>query len=250
MKKLIAGNWKMNGSKDESRALIAAIVNELSQDEAILDNAEILVCPPVLYLGDVRHALHGYPSVVFGAQDVSLYDNGAYTGDISAKMLKDAGCSYVILGHSERRQYHDESDADIKVKAEKVLAQDMVPVICVGETESERDAGEQEAVVAKQLKGAIPELKPHENLVIAYEPVWAIGTGKTASPQDAEAMHSFIRSELKSLVSAPNSVRILYGGSMKPENAKELLGQENIDGGLIGGASLKADAFLSIAKSA
>lgn len=251
MKKLIAGNWKMNGAKQEVRALISGIVNSLSEDEATLDKADVLVCPPALYINDVRHALHGFPAITFGGQDISAYDNGAYTGELSASMMKDSGCRFVILGHSERRQYHGETDALVSQKAKIALANDLIPIICVGESESEREAGDEERVVAEQLKNSIPAtLQGFHDIVVAYEPVWAIGTGKTASADDVEAMHSFIRTQLKTLVPDAENVRILYGGSMKPENAGELLSRPNVDGGLIGGASLNAESFLAIAKAA
>ncbi|MBX2834120.1 MAG: triose-phosphate isomerase [Micavibrio sp.] len=251
MKKLIAGNWKMNGNKSQARALIADIINGLHENQSILDKVEILVCPPMLHIGDVRHALFGFPDMHFGAQDVSAQESGAYTGDISVEMLNDAGCGYVIVGHSERRQYHDETDADVAAKASAILAKDMVPIICVGETLEEREAGKAKEVVGEQMRGSLPsEIKDFQEIVIAYEPVWAIGTGKTASAQDAEDMHAFIRGTLKAYVQDASKVRILYGGSMKPENAEELLACKNIDGGLIGGASLKAESFLSIAKAA
>jgi triosephosphate isomerase len=251
MKKLIAGNWKMNGSRDDARALISGIVNALSEDQATLDKADVLVCPPALYINDVRHALHGFPAITFGGQDISAHEKGAYTGELSAAMMKDSGCRYVILGHSERRQYHGETDALVSKKAEIALANDLIPIICVGESESQREDGHQERVVAQQLKDSLPTtLQNFHDIVVAYEPVWAIGTGKTASADDVEAMHSFIRTQLQSLVPDAANVRILYGGSMKPDNAGELLSRPNVDGGLIGGASLSAESFLAIAKAA
>ncbi len=250
MKKLIVGNWKMNGARDDARGLIANIVNKLDVDDAVLKACDFVVCPPIVHLGDVRHALYGFPKIKFGAQDCSAYENGAHTGDVSAKMLKDASCSYVILGHSERRQYQNESDAYVAQKAGQAIKNDIVPIICIGETQEQRDAGEAEAVVYSQLKGSMPKTDQFQEIVIAYEPVWAIGTGNVATPEDAAAMHDFIRGKLKGLVKDASKVRILYGGSMKPENAKELLAQKNIDGGLIGGASLKADQFIAIARSA
>ncbi len=250
MKKLIAGNWKMNGSSDEARALVSDIVNKLAVDDDILARADVLVCPPALYIHDVRHALYGFPSVTFGAQDVSEHEGGAFTGDLSAGMLKDTGCSYVIIGHSERRQYHEESNEQVAKKAERALSNDLVPIICVGESEAERDAGAAQDVVGKQITESLPTtLQSFHQIVIAYEPVWAIGTGKTASRDDVEAMHSFIRAHLKDKVPDVSKVRILYGGSMKPENAEELLACPNVDGGLIGGASLSAESFLAIAKA-
>ncbi|MEO5365348.1 MAG: triose-phosphate isomerase [Magnetococcus sp. WYHC-3] len=250
MKKLIAGNWKMNGSADDARALIADIINRLSLAEDILKRCDVLVCPPFLHIPAVRHATYGYPKISFGAQDCSRFENGAYTGDVSAAMLKDASCKYVILGHSERRQHLGETDEHVAQKAKLALSHDIVPIICVGETDAQRRAGQQESVVAAQLAGSIPKLGQFDEIVIAYEPVWAIGTGNTATPADVKAMHAFIRMQLKNHVKAPEKVRILYGGSMKPDNAAELLSTENVDGGLIGGASLKAEQFLAIARAA
>jgi len=240
----------MNGSLDDARALIADIVNRLDGQEDVLQRCEILVCPPALHIAAVRHALHGFPSVKYGMQDCSAHDNGAYTGEMSAAMVKDSGCSYVILGHSERRQYHGESNEDVAAKALQALTNDVVPIICVGETEEEREQGKAEDVVATQLAGSIPKLEQFQRIVVAYEPVWAIGTGKTASAQDVKEMHAFIREKLKEHVQDADKVHILYGGSMKPENAAELLATDNVDGGLIGGASLKAESFLAIARAA
>lgn len=250
MKKLIMGNWKMNGTRDDARALISEIVNGLDGHDDVLEKCKLVVCPPFLHISDVRHALYGFPSIRLGAQDASAYDNGAQTGDISAEMLQDAGCQYVILGHSERRQYQQESNALIAQKAALVLKYDMSPVICVGETQEERDSGKAKDIVAEQLKSSMPDVGTFEKITIAYEPVWAIGTGKTATPEDAGEMHAFIREQLKSLTPDASKIRILYGGSMKPENAADLLSNADIDGGLIGGASLKANDFIAIARAA
>ncbi|MCB9980887.1 MAG: triose-phosphate isomerase [Rhodospirillales bacterium] len=250
MKKLIAGNWKMNGSMENARALIANIINQLETDEDVLKKCDILVCPPFLHIPAVRHAIYGFPDLRFGAQDCSAYDNGAHTGDVSASMLRDSSCSYVIVGHSERRQYQQESNEMVAQKAAQVLKNDMTPIICVGETEDEREQGKAQEVVAAQLAGSIPDLESFQEIVVAYEPVWAIGTGKTASVDDVAEMHGFIREQLKELVPDADKVRILYGGSMKPENAGALLSTENVDGGLIGGASLSAEQFLAIARAA
>lgn len=251
MKKLIAGNWKMNGDLDEARALVADIINRLDVDDELQERYEFLVCPPVLHIGAVRHALYGFPTLKLGAQDCSAHDNGAHTGDVSAAMLKDAACSYVIVGHSERRADHGEGDADVKAKAEAVLANDMVPIICVGETLGQREAGEAEAVVSSQLKGSVPEIKNYHELVIAYEPVWAIGTGKVPGVDDIQAMHGHIRNVLSSCLPRGRGdlTRILYGGSLKPDNAAEILMVADVDGGLIGGASLTAESFLGIARA-
>ena len=250
MKKLIAGNWKMNGTLDEAKALIAAVVNGIHENEALLETCEFVVCPPAIHLGVVRHALKTVKTVALGAQDCSAFENGAYTGDISASMLKDGRCSHVIVGHSERRQHFGDTDESVAAKAAKAHKSGLVAIICVGETETQREEGQERDVVARQLKGSIPASATAANTVIAYEPVWAIGTGKTATPADVKAMHGFIREKLKEQVENPQNMRILYGGSMKPENAGELLATPNVDGGLIGGASLKAEHFLGIAQSA
>lgn len=250
MKKLIAGNWKMNARSDDARALVADIINKLEPDAGITDKCELLVCPPFVHISAVRHAIYGFPALKFGAQDCSPFDDGAYTGDVSAAMLQDSGCSYVILGHSERRQYCGDTNEVIQQKAERALENDLIPIICVGETEEERDEGKAEEAVFEQLQYSLPPLGDFHQIVIAYEPVWAIGTGKTASEDDVRHMHALIRAELAKHTKHADKVRILYGGSMKPENAAALLALENVDGGLIGGASLKADQFLAIARTA
>jgi triosephosphate isomerase len=250
MKKLIAGNWKMNGSLDDARFLIADIVNGIHGRQELLETCEFVVCPPFVHIPSVRHALHNTTYVAFGGQDCSSFDDGAYTGDVSAAMLKDIGASYVILGHSERRQYHGETDSIVSQKAQRAHKHGLVTIICVGESDEQRELGQQEDVVAAQLEGSIPACATAQNTVIAYEPVWAIGTGKTATPDDVRSMHAFIRKKIKEKVADSEKLRILYGGSMKPDNAAELLATENVDGGLIGGASLKADQFLGIAKNA
>ncbi|MBI2234748.1 MAG: triose-phosphate isomerase [Micavibrio aeruginosavorus] len=242
-KKLIAGNWKMNGDLASALALTRGIVEGVNADPGLLQRCDVLICPPFVHLARVRANLGQPPLVMLGAQDCSERENGAVTGDISAAMLADCGCGAVILGHSERRQFHQESDALIAAKAGKAHAAGLIAVICVGESESQRAAGTHFEVVAAQLKGALPASMTPENTVIAYEPVWAIGTGKTATPEDVREMHAFIRK-------SAGSARILYGGSVKPENAAELFKTENVDGALIGGASLKAEQYLSIAKAA
>ncbi len=240
MKKLIAGNWKMN--LDRAGALKLAADLEAGMPHTV----ESVVCPPFPYIEIVGHALKN-GNVALGAQNCSGYDDGAHTGDVSVKMLKDIGCGYVILGHSERRQHHEETDAIVAHKAVKVHENGLIAIICVGETENQREQGQEMIVVEKQLKKSIPSSATAENTVIAYEPVWAIGTGKTATPDDAKTMHAFIREKLPP---ALKKARILYGGSMKPDNAAALLTTPNVDGGLIGGASLKAADFIAIAKSA
>lgn len=249
-KKLIAGNWKMNGSLDDAKGLVADIINGLFGVPVLHEYCDFVVFPPYLHLYAIRHALHGRDEIAYGGQDCALNENGAHTGDTSAAMLKDSGCSYVILGHSERRVNHHESDEIVKRKAAQAHAQGLTAIICVGEKDFEREQGAQQVVVAGQLDGSIPESATADNTVIAYEPVWAIGTGKTATPEDVRDMHAFIRGHLGDKIDNSQDVRILYGGSMKPENARELLATENVDGGLIGGASLNAEQFLAIAKAA
>jgi triosephosphate isomerase len=243
MKKLIAGNWKMNTSKAEAEALAKALANGMGQG---LDKAEMLVCPPFVWSALVAEAVKG-SAVALGAQDCHTAEKGAFTGNISAGMLKDIGAKYVIVGHSERRQYHNETNALVKQKAEAALAHGLIPIICVGETESERNAGKQDAVVAQQLTESLPA---SANIVIAYEPVWAIGTGKTATIDDVAAMHAFMRPHVTKQIDGGATVRLLYGGSVKASNAKDMIHLPDVDGFLIGGASLQADEFLAIAKAA
>ena len=249
MKTLIAGNWKMNTTTDDAKHLLADIVNGIEKDKGLLETCEFLVCPPTIHLSTTRHMLTGLQHVCTGAQDCSTEESGAYTGEISAAMIKDKDCKYVIVGHSERREYHGETDEIVAKKAAAAHSHELTAIICVGEKEEERDAGNHEKIVAAQLKDSIPKGASAENTVIAYEPVWAIGTGKTATPKDAGDMHDVIREKIRGLITDPDNVRILYGGSLKPENAEELLKQQNINGGLIGGASLKAESFLGIAKA-
>lgn len=231
----------MNGSLTEAVALAQALGTPKN-------SVEVCVCPPFVHLGTVAAAKDG--SIGLGAQDCSPKDNGAFTGDISVSMLKELGCSYVILGHSERRQYHAESNAQVALKAEKAHSAGLVTIICVGETEAERVAGVQNTVVTTQLTESIPASANAQNLVIAYEPVWAIGTGKTATLDDIKDMHAVIRKFLQEKLDNSSAIRILYGGSVKADNAKEILAVENVDGALVGGASLKPDQFLSIINAA
>lgn len=250
MRKLIAGNWKMSCFGGEAIELTEGIRDAVAAQPDITDNAELLVCPPYLYIGIVQTVLGAESGVSVGGQDCALTPNGAHTGDISAEMLVDAGCEYVILGHSERRQNHEESDDLIAEKAERAFEEGLNVILCVGETEAERDAGDAEAVVAAQIDNANFEGADEEKITIAYEPVWAIGTGKTASVDDVKAMHGFIRSKLQEKLAYGSDIRILYGGSVKPDNAKALLSVPNVDGALIGGASLKAESFIAIAEAA
>ena len=240
-KKLIAGNWKMNGSLAANEVLLAALVQGLSAKPA----CDIAVCVPAAYLAQVQ-ALR-VDGVHLGSQDLSAQASGAYTGEISAAMLKDFGVRYVIVGHSERRQYHFETDQLVADKAKAALAAGITPIVCVGETLAEREAGRTEEVVKRQL-AAVIHTNGHciSEIVVAYEPVWAIGTGKTALPEEAQAVHAVLRAQLKAATDQSARIKILYGGSMNAANAASLLGQPDIDGGLIGGASLKAADFLSI----
>ncbi len=247
-KPLVAGNWKMNGSLESVRNLLEGIKSGV----AAVQNAEVAVCPPYVYIPEAEKLLTG--SVIgWGGQDLSTEASGAFTGEVAASMLRDFGCKYVIVGHSERRSYHAESDELVAKKYAVARAAGLVPILCVGETLEEREGGVTETVVARQLDALI-DLEGVEALqdgVIAYEPVWAIGTGKTATPEQAQEVHAFIRARVAAKsAEVAEGVRILYGGSMKPDNAKELIGKPDIDGGLIGGASLKAEDFLGICTAA
>lgn len=241
---LIAGNWKMNGAETESVALARAVA------EGAPGGCELLVCPPAVLIPPVAAALKG-SGVAIGGQDCHFAEGGAHTGDIAAAMLADVGCSHVILGHSERRADHGESDELVRSKTEAAHAAGLVAIVCVGETLAERDGGETLARISSQIEGSLPAAATAENTVIAYEPVWAIGTGRTASPADVEEVHTHIRGDIERWFGAgvAGGIRILYGGSMKPSNAVELLAINGVDGGLIGGASLKAEDFLTIARS-
>jgi triosephosphate isomerase len=242
MRQLIAGNWKMNGLRAEA----AAIVGPLRGGTEGLA-CDLLVCPPFTQIASVADILSG-SAVAVGGQDCHVNEKGAHTGDISAAMLRDAGASWVILGHSERRQDHHETDALVQAKTRAAVAAGLIPIVCVGETEAQRVAGQQNAVVGGQLAGSLPDGFAG---VVAYEPVWAIGTGKTATEDDVAAMHQFIRQSLvKQLGQAGEAIRILYGGSVRPSNAASLLAVPHVGGALVGGASLKAEEFLGIAKAA
>jgi triosephosphate isomerase len=243
-RKLIAGNWKMNGLKADGLDLASDLAGRLKGAGPVA--FDMLVCPPFPLLFPVGEAIADSP-LALGGQDCAPKTSGAHTGDVAPTMLKDAGCRFVILGHSERRADHGESDAVVNAKAVAAHKEGLVAIICVGETEAQRDAGQANAVVSGQLAGSIPAGANAENTVIAYEPVWAIGTGKTATPDDVKAMHAHIRAELDGKIAEAAKVRILYGGSVKPNNAAELMAVENVDGALVGGASLKADDFWAIA---
>jgi triosephosphate isomerase len=244
---LIAGNWKMNGLAVEGKALADAISAGMRRLPA--DAPEVLVCPPATAMVIVAAALKGSP-VAIGGQDCSAQPPGAHTGDIAAAMLTDLGCRYVILGHSERRADHHETDGVVRAKAEAAHSAGLIAIVCVGETLAERDAGRTLNVISQQVHGSVPKNSHAGNLVIAYEPVWAIGTGRTATPAQVGEVHAVIRKQLADRVPDPKDVRILYGGSVKGANARELLAVANVDGALVGGASLKADEFLAIAAAA
>lgn len=247
MKKLIAGNWKMNGSLAANQSLVQAMLDGLKGVEL---TAEMALCAPSLYLAQMQALLTDSP-IAWGSQDVSAQTSGAFTGEISAAMLKDFACRYAIVGHSERRQYHAETDALVAAKAQRALAVGITPIVCVGETLAEREAGQTEAVVKRQLAAVIHAVTHcTSEIVVAYEPVWAIGTGKTATPEMAQTVHAVLRSQLAAATEHPERIKILYGGSMNAANAASLLAQPDIDGGLIGGASLKAADFLQIVAAA
>ena len=232
--RLVAGNWKMHGSRGSNAALLDALVKESPPNCA--------VCVPFPYLAQAAERLRG-SRIAWGAQNVSEHAQGAYTGEVSAAMLAEFGCRYVIVGHSERRQLYGETDAQAAAKFAAVKAAGMTPILCVGETLQERDAGKTEEVVGRQL-GKVLEKNSFENSILAYEPVWAIGTGRTATPEQAQAVHAFLRKRV------PAGTPILYGGSVKPQNAAAIFAMPDVDGGLIGGASLVAGDFLDIVKAA
>lgn len=238
---LVVANWKMNGSSRENRELIESITAN------VIPDVDIAVCPPFVYLGQVA-GLTGRASLALGAQDVSQNKAGAYTGDISASMLADLGCDYVIVGHSERRQYHLESSELVAEKFVAAQQSGLTPILCVGENLQERDTGATLAVIASQLDAVLARCGGGLGCaVIAYEPVWAIGSGRTATPQQAQEVHEFIRGKIGT---ASVATRILYGGSVKPANARELFVQPDVDGALVGGASLVANDFLAICRAA
>ena len=244
-KKLIAGNWKMNGLLEDGVALAKGVAQEVKAFGK--SDCEFLVCPPFTLLASVKKALRG-AKVALGAQDVHFAEKGAHTGDISPLMLKDLGCSYVIVGHSERRADHFETDELVCKKAAAAHAAGLKAVICIGETEAQRDAGKTIEVCSSQILGSVPEDSTAADTVIAYEPVWAIGTGKTATAEQAQEIHAFIRSLIaeKYGKEIADNCSILYGGSCKPSNAKELFANPDVDGGLIGGAALKVSDFKGI----
>jgi triosephosphate isomerase (TIM) len=246
--KLIAGNWKMNGSRETNASLLAAIGAGLQARPTAA--CQVAVCVPSVYLTQVAELLRG-TAVWLGSQDVSAHEAGAFTGEVSAAMLRDCAVRYAIVGHSERRQLHSEADTLVAAKAQRALQAGITPIVCVGETLAERDAGLTVEVVKRQL-AAVIHVNGHciSEIVVAYEPVWAIGTGKTATPEQAQQVHAVLRAQLRAASDKADRIHILYGGSMNAANAETLLAQPDIDGGLIGGASLKAADFLAIIAAA
>ncbi|MDG6894707.1 triose-phosphate isomerase [Volucribacter amazonae] len=245
---LVMGNWKLNGSKAFTQELIAGLKAEL----AGVEGCDVAIAPPVMYLAEAEQALAG-SQIFLGAQNVDVNVQGAFTGDISTEMLKDFGAKYIIIGHSERRQYHHESDEFIAKKFAALKQAGLVPVLCIGESEAENEAGQTEQVCAKQIDAVIDALgvEAFNGAVIAYEPIWAIGTGKSATPEQAQAVHAFIRGHIaKKSQAVAEQVIIQYGGSVNDANAAQLFTQPDIDGALVGGASLKAPAFAVIVKAA
>jgi triosephosphate isomerase (TIM) len=249
-RKVIAGNWKMHNDIEESKELINGIIAGLKKSEFSCD---IIICPPFTSLSEASSLIRETP-VKLGAQNMHFEKSGAFTGEISASMLKSAGCEYVILGHSERRAIFGETDEFINKKMHSALTAGLLPIFCIGETLDQREKDITEEVVLKQLTGGLKDISAEDlnKIIIAYEPVWAIGTGKTATPKQAQEVHKYIRSVITDLYSsdAASAIIIQYGGSVKPDNAKDLLSQEDIDGALVGGACLKADSFLGIIEAA
>ncbi|HED33408.1 MAG TPA: triose-phosphate isomerase [Gammaproteobacteria bacterium] len=245
---MVAGNWKMNGSSESVKQLIAGIKDGMGA----VNSAEVVVCPPAVYISRVSGAADG-SAIKVGAQNICDEDSGAFTGEISGTMLKEVGCEYAIIGHSERRALYGESDELVAKRFAAARRNGLKPIFCIGETLEERESGVTNEVCARQIDAviALEGVDALADGVIAYEPVWAIGTGKTASPEQAQEVHAFIRGKIAELSSeVAEGLRILYGGSMNPGNAQELIGQPDIDGGLIGGASLKAEDFLAICQAA
>ena len=243
-RKLVVGNWKMHGSRAANEPLLATI----AQSRPF--GCDVAVCPPFPYLAEVALAFAS-SDLRWGAQDCSVHEQGAYTGEVSAAMLAEFGCRYAIVGHSERRQYHHESDQLVADKAKAALARGVTPIVCVGESLAERESGETDAVVKRQLSAVIHTLAHCAGeMVVAYEPVWAIGTGRTATPEQAQTVHALLRAQLHAATPHADQMRILYGGSVKADNAATLFAQPDIDGGLIGGASLKASDFIAICRAA
>ena len=252
-KALVAGNWKMNGSKEQAEKLVSELIEGFSSSSYALGaQVDVAICPPVVYLDRISQLVED-SEIKLGAQNCSEHSSGAYTGELSATMLVDFGCQYVILGHSERRALFFETDQQVAEKFETVKASGLIPVLCVGETLEERESGETLNIVSTQISAVSDRLgnSAFDNAVIAYEPVWAIGTGKTASPEQAQEVHKAIRNQIAASNEAvAEKLQILYGGSMNAGNAQSLMAMTDIDGGLVGGASLKAQDFLTICQAA
>ncbi|MDD5492530.1 MAG: triose-phosphate isomerase [bacterium] len=244
-KPILAGNWKMYKTTQEAKALVEGLKSRVGT----LNDREVVVCPPFTSLVTAAEALRG-SNLKLGAQNMYWEDKGAFTGEIAPGMLKDTGCVYVIIGHSERRQYFGETEVTVNKKMKKAFQSGLLPIVCVGETLAERESNRTFQILERQIRDGASGLSPEEanKLVVAYEPVWAIGTGKTATPQQAEEAHKFIRQKLAEVYTPAiaEEIRILYGGSVKPENCKELMGQADIDGALVGGASLEVESFSKI----
>ena len=242
-RKLVVGNWKMHGSRAANAELLSALM------AARPYTCDVAVCAPSVFLSDLASTLAA-SDIRWGAQDVSAHEQGAYTGEVSAAMLQELGCRYALVGHSGRRAYHAESDLLVAQKAQTALAKGVTPIVCVGETLAEREAGQTDAVVKRQLSVVIHQLAHcAAEMVVAYEPVWAIGTGRTATPEQAQAVHAVLRAQLQAATGHGDTMKILYGGSVKADNAPALFAQPDIDGGLIGGASLKAADFIAICRA-
>ncbi|WP_300317055.1 triose-phosphate isomerase [Idiomarina sp.] len=245
---LVIANWKMNGNKALAKEMVTSLRDNQEQFRAV----DVVVCPPFTLISDLTRECY-YDDIAVGAQTVSEHESGAYTGEVSTSQLKEAGVSYVLVGHSERRQLFAESDEQINQKVKAILSANLKAVLCVGENKSQRDAGETWNVVSQQVRNALQGIAAESagKIVVAYEPVWAIGTGETATPEQAQEVHEKLRAQVVELFGeVGNKLPLLYGGSVKPDNAKELFSQKDIDGGLIGGASLKTDDFLSICQAA
>lgn len=244
-RKIVAGNWKMNGSKSLCEKLVGSIRSEV---ESLDNGVEVVVIPPAIYIGDVLSQAEGAISV--GVQNVGQWQAGAYTGEVSSEMAKDVGCRYALVGHSERRHLFGETDELVATKASLVISSGLTAIVCVGETLGERESGQAENVVASQVRTGLSLVTPDQwqSVVVAYEPVWAIGTGKTATSGDAQTMHAAIRGVLKDMGAPAEEISLLYGGSVKADNAAALFAEPDIDGGLIGGASLVAKDFVSICR--
>lgn len=249
MKKLIVANWKMNGSVQQAKELIRDLINGLSIRPDILGKCEFVICPANLYMYIVRHSSATTPYITLGAQDCASEDNGAHTGDTSATMLKDSACRYVIIGHSERRVDRGETNALVKAKAKAAHNSGMKVILCVGETLPERQGGQAADIVRRQLEESLPETANVKNTVVAYEPVWSIGSGLVPDIQDIHAMHSMIIAQLEQKGWPTAEIRVLYGGSVKPDNARTILNMHDVHGALVGGASMDAEAFIAIAQS-